>query len=101
MCTCKIHTLGLISPTIVTQPESIDGVFPNSEVNFTVLANGQPLNYQWYMVVDGIPIILSGATRATLTFGDVTAENEGMYYCIISNREGNVTTNTVSLTLCE
>ena len=90
----------MIAPAIVTQPESI-GALVNSKVTFMVIASGQPLTYQWYMVVDGTNVPIFAATQATLTFEDVTAENEGMYYCIISNRAENVTTNTVSLSVCE
>lgn len=93
--------LALISPAIVTQPESINGAIKNSTVNFTVIASGQPLNYQWYMVVDGPDVPISRATQATLTFEGVTEENEGMYFCFISNLAGNITTATISLSICE
>ena len=94
------HTL-VIAPAITTPPRSIDGALPDSTVTFNVVATGQPLNYQWYMVVNGPDITIDGAVEATLTLTNVTVENEGMYYCIISNRAGSVTSDTVSLTVCK
>ena len=79
------------------QPESMDGVFPDSNVTFTVIAMGGALSYQWSMNGDEIP----GETQATLTLVGVGMANEGIYSCFISNRAGNVTTDNVSLTVCK
>ena len=83
----------------MTQPMSVEGALPNATVMFTVVANGEPLIYQWSMIVSGVeePI----ATEAALTLKNVTLADEGMYSCFISNRAGTVTTDTVSLTVCK
>ena len=94
------HTL-VIAPTIMTQPMSVETALPNSNVTFTVEAVGDPLNYQWSRIVNGAEVPLPGATEATLTLESVTLSEEGMYFCFISNRAGNVTTDTVSLTVCK
>ena len=91
------HTL-VFTPIIVIQPESMDGVFPNSNVTFAVIAMGGDLSYQWSR--NGSEI--SGAAQAILTLVGVTVErHEGIYSCFISNRAGNVTTDNVSLTVCK
>ena len=88
----------MTAPSITTQPMDVDGAFPDTEVNFTVIAEGGALSYQWFR--NGVEI--SGATQATLTLMNVNIEmDEGMYHCFISNLAGNVTTNNVSLTICK
>ena len=83
----------------MTQPMSVETALPNSNVTFTVEAVGDPLNYRWSRI--GAEVPLPRATEATLTFESVTMANEGMYFCFIFNRAGNVTTDTVSLTVCK
>ena len=94
------HTL-VIAPTIVTQPMDVEAALLNSNVMFFVEAAGEPLGYQWSRIVNGAEVPISGATEATLTLESVTLADEGMYFCFISNRAGNVTTDTVSLTVCK
>ena len=91
----------MIAPTIMTQPMSVEGALPSAIVTFTVEAVGDPLIYQWSRIVSGVEVTISGATEATLTLESVTLADEGMYFCFISNRAGNVTTDTVSLTVCK
>ena len=79
----------MIAPTIMMEPYST--------VTLNVVANGEPLNYQWFMGGDKI----FGATQATLTLEDVTLANEGLYNCLIFNRAGNITTKTVFLSICK
>ena len=91
----------MIAPIITTQPVNVESALPNSTVTFTVIANGKPLNYQWSGLVNGVEDSIPGATEATLTLESVTERDEGMYFCFISNRAGEVTTATVSLTVCK
>ena len=70
---------------------------PYVTVTFSVVAKGEPLNYQWFMGDDKI----FGATQATLTLENVTLVNEGTYNCLISNRAGNITSDTVFLIVCK
>ena len=94
------HTL-VIAPTITTQPVSIEGALPNSNVSFSVMADGQPLNYQWSMVTERGNTITLEATEATLRLDAVTVENDGVYFCDVSNRRGSVRSDNVSLTICK
>ena len=88
----------MVVPTIVIQPMSIENAFPDTTVNFTVMAEGGLLSYQWSR--DGVEI--GGATQAMLTLMGVTIErDEGTYSCVISNMAGSVTTNNVSLIICK
>ena len=76
----------------------VEGAFPDTEINFTVVAEGGALSYQWFRNGEKI----SGATQAMLTLTNVNIEmDEGMYHCFISNPAGNVITNNVSLTICK
>ena len=88
----------VVAPTITTQPMTIENAFPDSDVNFTVVAEGGALSYQWSR--NGVEI--EGATQATLTRVNVTIKrDEGTYSCFISNLAGSITTDNVSLTICK
>jgi hypothetical protein len=92
------HTTLVVVPKIVTEPTDIENAFPDTNVSFTVAAEGGALSYQWSR--NGA--VIEGATQATLILVGVTVEmNEGTYSCFISNLAGNVTTIDVSLTICK
>ena len=97
----------MLPPVIVSHPVDT-AVPPGGTLVFMVVANGENLVYQWYQAVGGgdmaltdIPESLFGSDSDTLIFNDVTeAEHEGaMYYVIISNNAGNVTSNTATATV--
>jgi hypothetical protein len=74
------------SPGIVTQPTDTM-IFEGQTAVLTVEADGiYPVtDYQWYDAGD-MPV--SGATLATLTFSNVTLEDAGSYYCVVTNSQG-------------
>ncbi len=81
-------------PSITTQPAS-QTVNPGANVNFTVVASGPSLNYQWYFNNSA----LSGATAATLTLNSVSNANAGSYTVVVTNSFGSVTSTPATLTI--
>ena len=77
------------------QPQS-QTTFDDQTAQFAVAAEGvAPLGYQWYF--DGTPI--AGATNNTLTLADVSSNNIGTYYVIVTNSYGSATSANASLTV--
>ncbi len=56
-------------------------------------ATGAPLGYLWYFNLNPI----SGATSPSYTINGVSQQNVGNYLCAVSNADGTVDTNTVTL----
>ena len=78
------------APVITSQPVDVQ---VNEGDNFTlsVGVTGTNLSYQWYKdnnaLVDGGNVL--GATTSTLSISSATSNDEGWYYCEISNVCGN------------
>jgi hypothetical protein len=83
------------APTIVSQPES-EAVKVTESSTLLVLADGtQPLTYQWrFQGVD-----LEGEVGNELTIFNFGEANVGDYDVIITNELGNITSDTVTLTI--
>lgn len=78
---------------ITTQPSN-QMVNEGVDVTLNVVASGTgPLSYQWYFNGQAI----SGATNAQLALQNVTTNNDGNYYVVISNAGSSVTSNTVTV----
>ncbi len=70
----------------VTQHPQDTAVFPTETAVMTVTATSvSPLNYQWKKVDAAGDIDVPGATSATLTIPDVDMDDEGYYYCVLTN----------------
>ena len=88
-------------PAITVQPTpATQTVCPGVSVNYTVVAIGTGLTYQWRRntvnLVDGVQI--SGATNAALTISNVSVANAGNYDVVVSGTcPPPVTSNTVVL----
>ncbi len=80
-------------PEITVQPEN-QTVCENENVAFVVSANFAN-SYQWYKNGNAI----EGATDTVLIINDITLDDAGQYYCQVSNADGSVNTNTVTLTV--
>lgn len=87
----------LVPPVITNQPVSL--VVTNSQAAaFTVTAGGVPApTYQWYLNNPGNP--LAGATNATLALASTTPANTGLYFVIVHNAAGSVTSSNAALTV--
>lgn len=86
-------TVKMSTPSIVRQPLSFRGC-TEGEITFTFEAAGEPpLTYTWYK--DGAE--LSETATPALTVSNITTENAGTYYCMVSNASGTVTTKNAQL----
>jgi hypothetical protein len=96
---------GCQPPTITTQPTS--QTHCEGEVaTFTVAATGNPTpNYQWQKYINSSWVSLpdsgtfSGVYQATLYIGSITVENAGSYRVELSNSQGTIDSDTVTLTV--
>ncbi len=80
------------APTIVRQPVG-KTVYEGTNVSFSVLANGFPLNFQWRINGTNIP----GATDAHISMERAFAHHSGSYSVVISNSLGTVTSSAAIL----
>jgi hypothetical protein len=88
-------TLSIIQATgITTQPVN-QTICIGANATFTVTAAGDNLNYQWRKA--GVNI--GGANSSSYTITGVAAGDAGSYDVVVSGTCGNVTSNTVSLSL--
>lgn len=82
-------------PFIVEQPPDLNP-FCNTPATLTVNAGGWPeLNYQWHF--EDNPI--TDATNAVLTLNNVTLDQAGNYWVLITNANGSVTSRVATLTV--
>ena len=69
---------------------------------FSVTVSGDTPTYQWYMIDnDGNEMMISGAMAATYTISSVAEEDEGMYFCEVSNQADTVNSSMATLELCK
>lgn len=102
----KMNAIDINRPSIsnANQPVS-QTVCENLTATFTVVADGNSLNYQWYVCQPGgVWGIISGATSASYTTPATTLTMNGnMYYCEVwsSVNPGcnRITSNVVTLTV--
>ncbi len=81
-------------PVITTQPLPLTQAL-GSAASFSIVATGTGLTYQW--LKDGNTI--SGAIQATYNIASLAATHAGLYSVRVSNTYGDVTSNTVALTV--
>ncbi|RLD41638.1 MAG: hypothetical protein DRI86_13025, partial [Bacteroidetes bacterium] len=82
-------------PSIISQPSDATKC-ENQSSMFDVQANGTAtLNYQWYKGGSQI----SGATASSLLISPITTNDDANYYCKITNLCGNISSNTIALTV--
>lgn len=84
-------------PTITSQPAN-ESVSVGDTAEFTVAATGAgTLSYQWKNGADDTSI--SGATSATYSFTAALPDNGKTYYCTVTDDDGSIDSNTVTLTV--
>ncbi|MDA7823607.1 SUMF1/EgtB/PvdO family nonheme iron enzyme [Opitutales bacterium] len=89
-------TSGSEPPAIVSIPKEQTVVLGGRTTLF-VSASGDNLTYQWKK--NGVEI--TGATNSTLSFEDVSWDDNGTYQVTVTNDEGNSTTETANLLILE
>lgn len=83
------------APVILTHPQSTS-VPGGSPANFSVFAVGNaPLGYQWYFNSN----LLAGATATNYFIASAGATNAGIYFVIVTNGSGSVTSSVATLTV--
>jgi hypothetical protein len=85
---------GPTAPTISTQPQA-QLVESNSQVTFSIVANGPGLTFQW--LSNGVPI--AGATGDSLVLANPPLIGSNVFSVIISNSSGVVTSTPAALWL--
>ena len=97
----KVETI----PSIINQPEDVDAyVCSANGATFQVNATGIPVpRYQWYFrhIHSTIFSPIPDAVSSVLFIAQPQADNEGTYYCNVSNSRGSVITEFVRLHLLE
>ncbi len=88
-------TLTMKEEPAITDHPSSQVACPGANVQFGVAASGTGLSYQW--TKDGQDI--SGATSATLSLTDVSGDDYGAYYCVVTGDCGQVLSNAATLTV--
>jgi hypothetical protein len=78
-------------PVIITQPVSISDACPGSTQILFIIAAGSSLNYQWYRGTPPSGIPIAGATGPIFSLAEMTSENAGSYYAVVSNELGQAT----------
>lgn len=99
----SVDVAGLVSPPSITTPPSPASQTVNlgGSVTYSVVATGTaPLSYQWKKgatnLVDESGHI-AGATAASLTLSNITADDAGAYSVVVSNAAGDATSDPVTL----
>ena len=95
------------SPIITLQPASHTFKYNKRNVlAFEIVATGVgQIEYMWqkYNPLTDSWIPVSGRaindTSPTLNFSVITEEDQGMYHCIVSNYDGNVTSDNATITV--
>ncbi len=90
------------APTLVASPDPVttyNGY--NAHLTVTVDSPGRVPSFQWYLngvgALPGSFANVAGSTNATLAFTNLTLNNSGGYFAIISNPAGSVTSAPVNL----
>ena len=100
-------TVSTASPIITLQP--ISRTFKSKKRNalvFEIVATGvgqieyiwqkyDSFNNSWISVSDRA----INDTSPTLNFSEITEEDQGMYHCIVSNYDGSVSSDNVTITV--
>jgi hypothetical protein len=91
----RIEFASVGAPVILSQPQS-QQVGPGSTVIFSVQATGEgDLSYRWQR--NGVD--LPGATGPTVTLENVQTGNAGQYRAVVTNSQGQATSNAATLTV--
>ncbi|MBL7975330.1 MAG: immunoglobulin domain-containing protein [Candidatus Kapabacteria bacterium] len=83
-------------PAITTHPSN-KTASTGTSTNFTVVATGNNLTYQWKKGTTNI----NGATSATYTIPSAQKSDEGSYSVVVTNNCGTVTSNGATLTVSD
>jgi len=81
-------------PRIISQPTTVSaGVGQTATIS--IVAVGVSISYQWYKS----GVLLSGKTSASLVVQNAQESDSGSYTCTVSNANGSVTSNPITLAI--
>lgn len=91
---CNSFSLAVNQIVRITTQPSNQMVNEGVDVDLSVVATGTgPLSYQWHFNGQAI----SGATSANLNLTDVSVDDDGNYYCVVTNAGSSATTTTANV----
>ena len=88
-------------PTITIQPAQLLPICEGSSISFSVGATGGGLSYQWYKGTTALYDSgkISGASTSIITINNVGTDDMGSYKVVASNIFGNITSESISISL--
>jgi len=93
-----LNPSSLVVPTISSQSPSTLDVCIGEPISLFVTANGNGvLNYQWQK--DGVDITNATATTANLNIPASVAADAGNYICIVTDADGDITSDPSTVTV--
>ncbi len=92
-------------PEIIVEPTSIPSVPEGEDADFSVIANGLNLTYQWRkdgIDIEDIPDMYSGTNTSQLTVLSVSDDiNSSVFTVLIANPTGFVISSNATLRVCK
>ena len=96
--TSSLVTLTVYLPPAIASPPTNQSVFPGGSASFSVTATGTlPLSYRWMFNSPTNPV--PGATTPTLSISGVQTNKTGLYFVVITNAYGAVTSPPARLSI--
>ena len=86
-------TVSNVSTPVITATTESSSAELGSRVTLSVIATGSNLAYQW--VKDNR--VISNGMSATLTLNSVSSEDAGVYWVVVSNEAGSVSSSSIQL----
>jgi len=89
-----------VAPTITGQPADLRIAQAGERVEFTVIATGEGLSYQWeYRDVGGEWTTWADKTKSVLSFNAIASRNGRQVRCVVTNESGTATSEYATLTI--
>ena len=96
--TSAVVTVSPSKPVITQQPAAADTLLVGATLEASVVNIGTPpFKYYWFNSASPNPISVSSS--ASLTVPDLQSGNAGLYFCVVSNIYGAVTSSVIDLTI--
>jgi alpha-tubulin suppressor-like RCC1 family protein len=86
----------IVPPSISTQPEAQEKCNGDKATFAVVVLGTEPMTYQWKK--NGAAIS-GGANEATFSIASVNASDSESYCCVVTNKAGNIASQSVKLTI--